>query len=55
MYSYARTRSILRKAQEQGFQPDHNHLELLNGPEERELLRYLNDLNGVIQQSSGSK
>jgi arginyl-tRNA synthetase len=51
MYTYARTRSIMRKAQEQSFAPDHGHLELLQGPEERELLRYLNDLNGVIQQT----
>ncbi len=52
MYSYARTRSILRKAQEQSFAPDDTHLELLNGPDERELLRYLNDFNTVIQQSA---
>jgi len=52
MYSYARTRSILRKAKEQSFAPDDTHLELLNGPDERELLRYLNDLNTVIQQSA---
>jgi arginyl-tRNA synthetase len=51
MYTYARTRSILRKAQEQSFLPDHSHLELLEGAEERELLRYLNDLNGVIQMT----
>ncbi len=51
MYSYARTRSILRKAQEQAYLPSDSHLELLDGPDERELLRHLNDLNGVIQQS----
>jgi len=51
MYTYARTRSILRKAQEQSFLPDHSHLELLQGAEEREMLRYLNDLNGVIQMT----
>jgi arginyl-tRNA synthetase len=51
MYTYARTRSILRKAQEQGFQPAQDHLELLQGSEEREMLRYLNDMNSVIQQT----
>jgi arginyl-tRNA synthetase len=51
MYSYARTQSILRKAQEQGYSPSHEHLSLLQSPEERELLRYLNDMNHVILAS----
>lgn len=51
MYAYARTQSILRKAAAQGFYASLEHLHLLEAPEERELLRYLSDLNIVIQQS----
>lgn len=51
MYSYARTQSILRKAQEQGFSAKEADFETLQTPEERELLRYLSDLNHVIHQS----
>lgn len=51
MYSYARTQSILRKAQEQGFAAKDADFDLLNSPEERDLLRQLSDLNLVIVQS----
>ncbi len=54
MYAYARTQSILRKAAEQGFKASLDHLHLLKAPEERELLRYLSDLNLMIQQSCES-
>ena len=51
MYSYARTRSILRKALEQGYATDDAAYESLQSPEERELLRYMSDLNQVVQTS----
>ncbi len=51
MYSYARTQSILRKAQEQNLSPSESDLTELRTPEERELLRFLNDLNPVILAS----
>lgn len=51
MYAYARTQSILRKAEAQGYKASLDDLHLLEAPEERELLRYLSDLNIAIQQS----
>lgn len=54
MYAYARTRSILRKAKEQGVDGGTADWSLLNSPEEKELLRYIGDLNGMIVQSCES-
>lgn len=54
MYAYARTRSILRKAKDSGISNSDAKLSLLNSQEEKELLRYLNDLNNVIIQASES-
>lgn len=48
MYSYARTRSILRKAAEQGFLPDPEHASVLGEASEHELLRSLFDFNRVV-------
>jgi len=48
MYSYARTRSILRKAEAQGFLPDAAALGELTHPTEHELLRFLYDFNDVV-------
>lgn len=48
MYSYARTKSILRKAQELGVKPSLDHLELLTHESERDLMRHLYDFNKVI-------
>ena len=45
MYSYARTRSILNKAKEQGLEPKLDKLELLTHESERELMRHLYDFN----------
>jgi arginyl-tRNA synthetase len=55
MYSYARTRSILRKAHDQGFAPDLTRPGSLGAPEERELLRYLNDFNPAVLQAMEMK
>lgn len=54
MYAYARTRSILRKAKESGLSLADADLSLLDSPEEKELLRYLNDLNNVVAQACDS-
>jgi arginyl-tRNA synthetase len=51
MYSYARTKSILKKAASQGLQADLTKASLLNEPEVHELLRYMNDLNEAIRLS----
>lgn len=48
MYSYSRTRSILRKAAEQGAKPDATQSAALVQQSERELLRYLYDFNDVV-------
>lgn len=48
MYSYARTRSILRKAAEQGFSPSLDGMKLLSDASEHELLRRLYDFNEVV-------
>ena len=48
MYSYARTRSILRKAADQGFLPDPAQAAALTAPSEHELLRSLFDFNRVV-------
>lgn len=47
MYSYARTQSILRKAQEQGLKGSLIHLDLLTHESERDLMRHLYDFNQV--------
>ena len=54
MYAYARTRSILRKAMEAGVGASMADLSLLTSPEEKDVLRYLNDLNNLIVQASES-
>lgn len=48
MYSYARTQSILNKAQEQGIELSLEHLDLLTHESERELMRHLYDFNQTI-------
>lgn len=48
MYSYARTRSILRKAADLGYAPSLVGVEQLAQPTEHELLRYLYDFNEVV-------
>jgi arginyl-tRNA synthetase len=47
MYSYARTQSILRKADEQGIKGSLSHLDLLTHESERDLMRHLYDFNQV--------
>lgn len=54
MYAYARTRSILRKAKDSGLSLKDANLALLSSPEEKDVLRYLNDLNNVIIQACES-
>lgn len=48
MYSYARTQSILRKAQEQGLEGSLTHLDLLTHESERDLMRHLYDFNQIV-------
>lgn len=45
MYSYARTQSILKKAEDQGIKASNNHLDLLIHETERDLMRHLYDFN----------
>jgi arginyl-tRNA synthetase len=52
MYSYARTRSILRKAAEQGFAPGLGGVGLLDQASEHELLRFLYDFNEVVANAT---
>jgi arginyl-tRNA synthetase len=47
MYSYVRTKSILRKAADQGLKGSLSHLELLTHESERDLMRHLYDFNQV--------
>lgn len=47
MYSYARTQSIMRKADEQGVKGSLDHLDLLTHESERDLMRHLYDFNQV--------
>jgi arginyl-tRNA synthetase len=47
MYSYARTQSILRRADEQGLKGSLDHLDLLTHESERDLMRHLYDFNRV--------
>ncbi|RZA11071.1 MAG: arginine--tRNA ligase, partial [Proteobacteria bacterium] len=54
MYAYARTKSILRKAMESGVGSGAADFNLIVSPEEKDVLRYLNDLNNVILQASES-
>lgn len=55
MYSYARTRSILNKAKQQDFIRDEKvDYSLLSLEEERDLIRYMNDFNNVVEQSCQS-
>ena len=51
MYSYARSRSILRKGEEQGALPDFAAYDALIHPTERELLRELFDFNVVAESA----
>ena len=48
MYSYARTKSILAKAEEQGLALSLDHLELLVHESERDLMRHLYDFNQIV-------
>lgn len=47
MYSYARTQSIMRKAEEMGVKASLDHLDLLTHESERDLMRHLYDFNQV--------
>lgn len=47
MYSYARTQSIMRKAEEMGVKASLDHLNLLTHESERDLMRHLYDFNQV--------
>lgn len=51
MYSYARTQSILRKADELGLKASLDHLDLLAHESERDLMRHLYDFNQVTIQA----
>jgi arginyl-tRNA synthetase len=51
MYSYARTQSILRKADELGLKASLDHLDLLTHESERDLMRHLYDFNQVTIQA----
>jgi arginyl-tRNA synthetase len=48
MYSYARTKSILRKATERGLAPSYDHLSLLTTSEEGEVLSFLHGFNETV-------
>jgi arginyl-tRNA synthetase len=48
MYSYSRTKSILRKAAEQGFTANADKPELLKEDSEHELMRFIYDINLVV-------
>ena len=48
MYSYARTKSILRKAEAEGTKGSLDHLELLTHESERDLMRHLYDFNKIV-------
>ena len=48
MYSYARTQSILNKAQEQGIEVSLTNVDLLTHESERELMRHLYDFNQTV-------
>ena len=57
IYTYARTKSILRKALEQGIKPSaagNDSLKLLNSDEEYQLVRSLNDFPGSIVKAMNS-
>ncbi|MBO7451397.1 MAG: arginine--tRNA ligase [Clostridiales bacterium] len=57
IYTYARTRSILRKAKEQGLEPcspDSDDLKLLNSDEEYQLVRALSDFPESIVKAMNS-
>ncbi len=51
MYSYARTRSIVTKALEQGFSKSEAHFEFIKHPHALELLRFVYDFNEIVKQS----
>jgi arginyl-tRNA synthetase len=51
MYSYARTRSVLRKAADQGFSPSTAGVAGLADPTEHDLLRYVYDFNDVASNA----
>ncbi|SMF54723.1 arginine--tRNA ligase [Pseudobacteriovorax antillogorgiicola] len=51
MYAYARTKSIMTKAQDQGLEANPEFHHLLKEDDERELLRFLNDFNNAVLQS----
>ncbi len=51
MYTYARTRSVLNKAQEQGFVKTYDHFDRLTHLYAHEILRCIYDFNDVVKQS----
>lgn len=51
MYSYARTQSILKKAEEQGIKASIDHLDLLTHETERDLMRHLYDFNQITMNA----
>lgn len=51
MYSYTRTKSILRKAGEQGFSASAERPGLLKEPSEHDLMRHIYDMNLVVMQA----
>lgn len=51
MYTYARTRSILRKCAEKGYHLQVDNLELLKSSAEHELLTFLYDFNDSVLQA----
>ena len=54
IYTYARTRSILRKGAEKGVNPDSGNLSLLTGDEEYAVIRALSDLKESIVKAASS-
>lgn len=54
IYTYARTRSILRKAAEQGFVPSESNLNLLTNDDEYMLVRALSDFKDAILKAANN-
>ncbi len=51
MYAFARTQSILAKGAEQGYFPNFDATSLFIHEDERELIRYMNDLNVAVKNA----
>lgn len=54
IYTYARTRSILRKAKEQGLEPDKSKTDLLTNDDEYMLIRNLADFKSSVSKAAAS-